>query len=489
MTKRLGQYGFSLIELLFTAVIGSFIALTVSTVLAWSAQNQSRAMVLSDIEAYKQNFLAILKSETAWRNTLNANPSMACILNIVPCPTNVPTHFVLYDNLNQPFYDSSNTATGLTTKGLQCPNFSSPWPNFPTNAGSDDCPFRYEMTWTALCPAGSCVIPQIVVNAHLYYRPAPNSKSRIVVDEDRYSINNFYFDPSPCFTNTQIFAVPGSWSFAVPAKYHVLIAEVWGGGGGGAAVLPPPNISSNCITDPGLAGGNSTFGGLSGSGGAPGVRAGGGFFWQFFCTSINGSSICGFGAWDQNYCGGIDPNISFPVTDPNCAPNDVCIGADGQTGTPPGPTPPPSMCATQIGNTGNNGSGKGSISYSGNGNTAGGSGAGSPLMVASFPIPPCGCACSGWCTLFFYSVTGEGGGGWQPTGTGTTVLNTNHGIWSGTGGQYNAQSFSPGTLAPGSVVPVQVGAGGLGGQVPPRPQPPSIYGGNGAPGMVKITWW
>lgn len=459
---RSAQSGFNLLELIIVTAIGSIIGLGVAQLLSWTTQLQIKASELQALEVFKQDIVRNLSSEAAWANTLAANSggSMACLWNFTPCTvgggaasaplTNQP--IVLSDSGTAPgrvIFDARNPANGLTAKGTPCVGFAA-----APAQGNDACPFRYDLTWSAVCTAGNCVAPQVSVSAILRYNP--RSTRRLVVDTDRLSINQYYLPPAvACQAKTQVYGTPGNYNFIVPSAFSVLVVEAWGGGGGASAVL---TFSGGCNTAPGGNGGASSFGGL--------VAAGGQGATSPSSQTLNTWIFCAAG-----FCG----VLQWPHC-PGTAP--VIQGGNGYPESGAAIPASVSMCSGSAGA----GGGQGGQNYSYSGSAGGGGGAGN-YHNGSFLV-------GGGNWFVFDQWYATGGGGVDPASPGPTqaasllpapALAPGQRPWLS--GRYARAVYSPGTLAPGSAVPVTVGAGGIGGTFGG-----GISGGNGAGGLVKITW-
>jgi len=436
---RSGRDGFGLVEMLVVVAIGSFMALVFGGVLAWTAQNQAGAMSENRLETVKRTFVKMLRSRAAWQNTIvngaagGAKPAgtMDCLANRTECTTTGAAGdpriqdqlFALYDPNNQLVYDATNLASGLTPRGEFCQTFSA-----PPAAGNNDCPFRYDLRWTANC-SGSCVEPQVEVNAVLMYNPQPNSYQRLVFDPRRLSINKFYVEPLDCASQSWIATIPNNYNFVVPNYKSVLVVEAWGAGGGANGVSGPPGGN----------GGASTFNATLVAGGGAGGNANTWFFWvgQNFGLATGGVASGGM----ININGGDTPNLwggDAPMSgmqtwlDPEYCDIKL-IGGKGGAGAVNVLLGGPGMSGTPLG----------------------GGGAGS------------------WAALGFWWL----GAGWGFSGKG------------GGGGAYAATRFAPGGLPVGANIQVVVGAGGLGSPGATTTLVPGVwYGGNGANGAVVIRW-
>lgn len=126
--------------------------------------NNNRLMISTGLKAHVVSLQSILRSQGSLIKTLKSNSNgdlWSCINNaeffcsqLTPAPLNV---FTEMGNGLVPFVDSSANK-GLTESLEVCSSF-------PSLA----CPFRYELTWYAECPAltASCRSPDIFIEGGL----------------------------------------------------------------------------------------------------------------------------------------------------------------------------------------------------------------------------------------------------------------------------------------------------------------------------------
>ncbi len=475
--------GFSLLEIMVVVGIGSIMALGFGKLLAWTAELQTQALEQAALDGFKQNIMKNLANESSWGNTLTANQAGAtkCLWDGTPCTDSgafggapLANQLIeLRDSANTVIFDARQATNGLTAQGTPCVGY--------TAAGNDLCPYRYQLTWSALCnpaapPAGDgCVAPQVSISAVLQYSPA--KKDKATIDTSRLSVNQYFLkSPVTCQGGTQVYGSPGVYNFTVPNGYSMMVVEMWGGGGGGLAIN-----SNSCGTTSGAAGGNSLFGGLLTANGGPGATSHSDYTLNTWIWCIwAGGPICGVIQWAQ--CpGGIAPAIE---------------GGDGYPETTSAVVIPPSMNLC-MGSTGTGG-GFGGKSWQASGSAGGGGGAGN-LHGGSFFV--------GGANWFVFDQWFAAGGGAidpaSPLVGAQTHLPTPWNRWwaappapngppvppyySGNqvpwlSGNFARGVYNPTIVAPGSVITVTVGAGGAGGVRDGLPA------GNGASGVVKITW-
>ena len=302
-----------------------------------------------------------------------------------------------------------------------------PCDGFSDKNTSSSCPLRFNLTWKVVCQNTFCTT---IVNA-----PLLGTKNLPVsMNLGRYSINDFVVPAygQMCTQNTQqvfIYPKPGQTvtsNFTIPVYKKKLVVEVRGGGGGAGAIWGFGGVSR------GQSGADTWFkdSGLTAKGGLGGAGP------------ASGSILVCWPAWGPYGAGPLVGQDAPPST-PGLLPDNL-----------------PNTC--EPANTNASTAGKGiPISYANGGKySAGGTGSIGHILTGGAP-----CLWGAW-----NSEAGYAGG-------------------------YRVQTFDPVSLPPGTNVPYQIGAGGIGaagiawfymdyvGIIPTYNK-----GGNGADGMIKITW-
>ncbi|MBY0370401.1 hypothetical protein K2X33_06925 [bacterium] len=185
--KALQNRGFGLMEMVMGFAAATALGLVAIQINSQLNRSQSRANTLYSTDQVRRTLTAHLQNAQAWSNTLadTSNTTMACLRNTatrcthngnattatLPTVAGIPLAdqpFKLRDATNRVMWDSTSTNIGMTTNGTACSTFS--------DAGNDDCPLRYELTWSAIC-TGECTNPQIKVQGKVKYRPATPERS------------------------------------------------------------------------------------------------------------------------------------------------------------------------------------------------------------------------------------------------------------------------------------------------------------------------
>jgi len=175
--------GFGFVEILVVVAILSIVALGIGglTVQFSKQQQQSNTVIQADV--FRRSLIALIVSNTSWDYTTKANASMACLYNGAPCATTTQQPFAIYDASNTVFYDPATK--GINYSGQVCDGFAL--------TGNDQCPLRYDLEWQPICPPlGSCLNPQVLINATLIYKPL---NSRVVINTNSYSVPNMVRAP------------------------------------------------------------------------------------------------------------------------------------------------------------------------------------------------------------------------------------------------------------------------------------------------------
>jgi uncharacterized membrane protein YgcG len=243
----LGRSGFTLIEIVVAASLTSVVTLGMTYVIQHAGEIQFKAMLEGQLGLLTRDVLTALEDPEAWTNTVvngsagGGHPSAAmdCLKNGGNCMiagaaiTN--RAFALVDRQNQVVLNSINPAAGFTSQGTSCGTFSP--------GGNDECPFRYELSWSARCVPPDCTNPLVKISVRLDYRP---SRNRRVINPNRFSFQDVFLMP-PVATAGSPLLLSGCGTWTVPADWdpsNNSITTIGGGGGGGGGSQGPGGPSS-----------------------------------------------------------------------------------------------------------------------------------------------------------------------------------------------------------------------------------------------------
>lgn len=182
--------GYTLLELMITVGLTGLVVITVLTVYSQSFSHHVSGYGRASISIFRNEIHNAIKNEEAWLKTVDGplnTSGMSCLKNSTPCtadgsPAGTPItdrSFAIYDSQGELIYDGTSATAGLTKMGELCSTYSP--------LGSDTCPFRYDLTWSAKCEPGACVNPVIFVSARLRYSPGSNSQP-FVLNPQYYSV-------------------------------------------------------------------------------------------------------------------------------------------------------------------------------------------------------------------------------------------------------------------------------------------------------------
>ncbi|MGZ3721568.1 MAG: type II secretion system protein [Bdellovibrionales bacterium] len=196
MARRSHKYqsdtGFGLIELLVAVAIISVILLSIGELNLQMHKTSIQAGTGVDVDILRRNIVSVSLDTNSWTATLVAGSpavggGMTCLNLSQPCEVaGVPIadqSFALLDAVGNTVFDSTLPNNGFAYDGSLCTTFSK-----VAGAGSDDCPFHYDLTWTAYCNPGACVNPLVKIHAKLFFNPATQ---HLVFNPNRYAIPDF----------------------------------------------------------------------------------------------------------------------------------------------------------------------------------------------------------------------------------------------------------------------------------------------------------
>lgn len=186
--------GMSLIEVMIVMTIMSLIGLGTATLMKNMFAIQRRNNLKVVASEIKLNLEKVLKNDTAWGFTVNAGANagtLNCLKdNIGNCNHGAAIGAFNVMNIdNTPYYQSIQATRGFAADGTSnCNAFV----NKPA-AGSDACPFRYNLRATFTCqgnPApATCNKPQVRIEGDFIYNPNDLSDPRNRINEADYKID------------------------------------------------------------------------------------------------------------------------------------------------------------------------------------------------------------------------------------------------------------------------------------------------------------
>lgn len=169
--------GFSLVEVMVAIGIISIIVLVAAGVLESVTDLKTRVAKVAGLFGVPGEIRVCINDEESWRATIadTANPSMACLRDRRPCnPATIGSAYIRLSRVINnaagrsvgPCITNYTTlpgadATGFTKDGVVCNGFSA--------AGNDQCPFRYNVRWSATCAGEqpTCMNPVIRIAGNM----------------------------------------------------------------------------------------------------------------------------------------------------------------------------------------------------------------------------------------------------------------------------------------------------------------------------------
>ncbi|MGE0631133.1 MAG: prepilin-type N-terminal cleavage/methylation domain-containing protein [Pseudobdellovibrionaceae bacterium] len=191
--KSFNNRGFTFLELLITVGILAVAVLAIGTVHLQLSKQQAQSASLFQVDIFNKNLATLVRTQASWRASVNAEinkDSMECLrVRTIPCtvdgtPMGAPLKdipFAIFDGAGNLFFNGMDHRAGISMWGDICNSY--------TNDGADECPFRPQLTWTAACVQGSCINPQVQVNATLKYS---SRKVNLIVNTTNHSMPNIY---------------------------------------------------------------------------------------------------------------------------------------------------------------------------------------------------------------------------------------------------------------------------------------------------------
>lgn len=181
------QRGFTLVE---SAIAVAMLSVLAYGVFSLSSNMKAMATQLNSVKAinqFKQEILQSLSSNGGWEKSLDES-GVACLVNKTDCASlaGTPMPLKVYRADGRLVADSSQPTMGFDRDGNACNSFS-------VATGNKSCPFRYEVTVSAVCPLSeACTNPQEVITGTLLYSGGANAVNEIgSINPERHKFSNF----------------------------------------------------------------------------------------------------------------------------------------------------------------------------------------------------------------------------------------------------------------------------------------------------------
>lgn len=248
--------GFSLIEMSMATLLSAIVTASAATLIVNSVQNTARASLVTQFIQIRQSILATLADDASWDQMISNNPGMACLKNGTSCQAGgtpiTNQRFSLYDFNGIKVGDGDDPLSGYRANGSRC--------RAADNSGDDECPIHFDTYWSAVCPPGPCINPDVSISVRMRYTPKPPVTQ--IFNADSYSVaavvklndggtgtggGGGTFNsatptppvvpviptPPPGSPNVD-FITPGTTIWTKPPTGNIVRFECWGAGGGGA---------------------------------------------------------------------------------------------------------------------------------------------------------------------------------------------------------------------------------------------------------------
>lgn len=176
--------GMSLVELMVVIGLMGIVMAGMGSFFSQILRVQEQTRLISNIQILKSTLIRNIESDAAWSNTVNQaiNTSMAClrVSDSTLCNHNDSSNFNIFDAANGLAFNSLVATSGFTKDGVVCNAF--------TTAGNDQCPIRWDLRWTVVCPGAvaTCKTPSIQVLGTFSYEP---SDSLLRVNPSNFHVN------------------------------------------------------------------------------------------------------------------------------------------------------------------------------------------------------------------------------------------------------------------------------------------------------------
>lgn len=164
------QAGLTLVEIVVSIGIASFVALLTSTLLVQVANSNQRLTLQTELSRIRNQYLQVLQSNSAWAATIADRTyntsSFNCLSSTAACVAAGPFAFTPLGPNGKPYQNYKPSApnagaatAGFSPNGTTCTTYSAAAPN-------GQCPIRVDFTWKPICPPGplaNCKKPEVEI--------------------------------------------------------------------------------------------------------------------------------------------------------------------------------------------------------------------------------------------------------------------------------------------------------------------------------------
>ncbi|HEX7672809.1 MAG TPA: hypothetical protein VF412_01490 [Bdellovibrio sp.] len=154
--SRASQKGISLVSVIVALAIVSIGFFAVNSSLLTSLNVKSHLNMDANIAVFRSKVISSLANAATLDQILQLNSAMACEANRSDCSSmkGIDSNVIVVGPDGTKLTDATNASFGFTKDGSTCTTYDA-------TSGSDECPFRFDVTWTPICPpSGSCANPQ-----------------------------------------------------------------------------------------------------------------------------------------------------------------------------------------------------------------------------------------------------------------------------------------------------------------------------------------
>lgn len=166
-------------EVMVAVGIGSVAFMALATVSGLSSVSHRELGASMRMEEMRERITDLLNNPKAWATTVQNSANLNCLKTAGDCralsnPAGRHPIRVFTADGHQLSDDGSNPAMGFTINGDVCQAYSP--------QGNSDCPFRADISWTAICPpnpAVPCEAPGARIQGVITYSPGNGQTTRL----------------------------------------------------------------------------------------------------------------------------------------------------------------------------------------------------------------------------------------------------------------------------------------------------------------------
>ncbi len=181
--------GIGLIEVMVAIGLLAVVAVGISGLSNIQLKQQTQSNITFQADSFRRLLIGNINNAKGWANTISANPALSCLASGGTCTNGAGGALTVIKDANNNTYYAGGGTNGLTQSGSPCSSF-----NATPGSGNDQCPFQFQISWTAQCTTGGATCgannTMPLITLAVVYNPSSQAKS-VPFNASQYGAN-FY---------------------------------------------------------------------------------------------------------------------------------------------------------------------------------------------------------------------------------------------------------------------------------------------------------